>query len=102
MVLRDFGFGDLEITEKDLTNPDIVVQLGYVPLRIDLMTGVSGLNFLEAFQKKVKGKYLGVTAYFISIPDLLKNKRASGREKDLQDIKWVLKYSTYNNDGAGT
>ena len=99
LVLGDFGFGDLEITTKDLTNPDIIVQLGYTPLRIDLMTGVSGLSFSEAFQKKVRGKYLDVTAYFISISDLVKNKRASGREKDIQDIKWVRKYSAYSADG---
>jgi len=82
-----------------LTNPDIIVQLGYAPLRIDPMTGVSGLSFSEAFQNKVKGKYLDITANFISISDLVKNKRASGREKDIQDIKWVRKYSAYNTDG---
>ena len=92
-VLRDFGFGDLEITEKDLTNPDIVVQLGYAPLRIDLMTGVSGLSFSEAFQEKVKGHYFGIATYFVSVSDLIKNKKASGRDKDIQDIKWIQKYS---------
>jgi hypothetical protein len=92
-VLRDFGFGELEITVKDLTSPDRVIQLGSVPLRIDVVTSVSGLNFSKAFEAKVEGKYLGVSANFISVKDIIKNKKASGRKKDLEDIEWIKKYS---------
>lgn len=92
-VLKDFGFGDLEITVIDLTNPDRIIQLGYAPLRIDIITSVSGLDFSAAFQEKVEGKYLGVSANFISIKDLLKNKKSSGRKQDLEDIDWIKKYS---------
>lgn len=92
-VLRDFGFGELEITVEDLTNPDRIIQLGYAPLRIDIITSLSGLDFSKAFQTKVEGQYLGVKAHFISIGDLIRNKEASGRKKDLDDIDWIKKYS---------
>ena len=92
-VLSDCGFGDLEIAIKYLTNPDSVLKLGQAPLRIDLVTSVSGLNFSDAFHKKVKGKYFGVSVNFISMEDMIKNKKASGRKKDLDDINWIQKYS---------
>ena len=92
-VLKDFGFFELDITMEDLTNPDRIIQLGHVPLRIDIITSVNGLNFSDAFQKRAEGKYLGVNAKFISLKDLLKNKKSTGREKDLEDIRWIQRYS---------
>ncbi len=93
-VLNDFGFGELDITINDLANPDMIIQLGNAPLRIDLITELSGLSFSEAYSQKVKGNYLGVDTYFISQEDLIKNKSTAGREKDLEDIKWIKKYSS--------
>lgn len=91
-VLKVFGFEELDIRIEDLTSPDRVIQLGYAPLRIDIMMSVSGLNFNEAYQNRVKGKYLGVEAHFASIDDILQNKKSSGRTKDLEDINWIRKY----------
>lgn len=91
-VLKVFGFEELDIRIEDLTSPDHVIQLGYAPLRIDIMMSVSGLNFNEAYQNRVKGKYLGVEAHFASIDDILQNKKSSGRTKDLEDINWIRKY----------
>lgn len=93
-VLKDFGFGDLNVKISDLTNPDMVIQLGYAPLRIDIITDLSGLNFSEAYARKVKGNYLGIDTYFISIEELIKNKEIAGRDKDLLDIKWIKQYSS--------
>lgn len=93
-VLKDFGFGELDVTINDLTNPDMVIQLGYAPLRIDIITDLSGLNFSEAYSRKVKGNYLGVDTYFISIEDLIRNKEIAGRDKDLLDVKWIKQYSS--------
>lgn len=93
-VLKDFGFGELDVTINDLTNPDMVIQLGYAPLRIDIITDLSGLNFSEAYARKVKGNYLGVDTYFISIEDLIRNKEIAGRDKDLLDVKWIKQYSS--------
>jgi len=93
-VLKDFGFGELDVTINDLTNPDMVIQLGYAPLRIDIITDLSGLNFSEAYARKAKGNYLGVDTYFISIEDLIRNKEIAGRDKDLLDVKWIKQYSS--------
>lgn len=93
-VLKDFGFGELDITIGDLTNPDRIIQLGYAPLRIDIITDLSGIDFSAAYSRRVRGNYLGVDAYFISIDDLLKNKEIAGRDKDLEDVKWIIKYSS--------
>jgi hypothetical protein len=54
--LDKFGFGDLNTTEDDLSKEDFVVQLGYSPYRIDILTGVSGLNFEDAFRNKMLQK----------------------------------------------
>lgn len=91
-VLKGFGFEQLDIRIEDLTSPDRVIQLGYAPLRIDIMMSVSGLNFKEAYQNRVTGRYLGVEAHFASIDDILQNKKSSGRTKDLEDINWIRKY----------
>jgi len=56
------------------------------------MMSVSGLNFKEAYQNRVTGRYLGVEAHFASIDDILQNKKSSGRTKDLEDINWIRKY----------
>ena len=66
-VLDDFGFGGLDIGLTDLTSTDQVIQLGNAPLRIDIMTGVSGLKFYEAYENHVKGRYFGINTYFASI-----------------------------------
>lgn len=75
VVLKDFGFGDLDITINDLTNPDKFIQLGREPLQIDILMSISGVNFENAYKNKVKGNYLGVKINFISIDDLIKNKQ---------------------------
>jgi hypothetical protein len=86
-VLTDFGFKSMNLTVSDLTAPDQVIQLGYPPLRIDILTGISGIDFESAWDNKVEGKYDGQTAYFIGKEDLRKNKLATGRESDKLDAK---------------
>ncbi|HEX9935037.1 MAG TPA: hypothetical protein VGB38_07565 [bacterium] len=92
-VFKDFGFSDMTVTMDDLKKQDTIIQLGVAPLRIDIMTGVSGLRFSSSYKKKIKGTYSGVSTHFVSVQDLLKNKRASGRENDLQDVQWIRKYA---------
>ena len=92
-VLKEFGFGDLDISKTDLLNPNRIIQLGYAPIRIDLLMGIKEIKFAEAYPSRTQGEYLGIKADFISLKDLIKNKKACGREKDLQDLKWIKKYS---------
>lgn len=91
-VLNEFGFSDLEFKKEDFLNPDLIVQLGYSPNRIDLITGISGISFKNAYRNRVKGKIGTEEVYFISARDLLKNKMATGRTKDINDIEILKKF----------
>lgn len=86
-VLEDFGFGDLGLTATDFTAPGRVVQLGHPPNRIDLMTSISGLSFEEAWEGRVAGTLDGLPVWFLGKSALLRNKRASGRARDLADLE---------------
>lgn len=85
-VLDSFGFGSLGLSAEDFMKADQVIQLGNAPLRIDLMTSITGVNFEEAWQNKVVGKYGEQTVYFIGKDDLRRNKKAMGRKSDLEDL----------------
>ena len=86
-VLEDFGFCDLNISVDDLINPEKVIQLGYPPLRIDLMTSIDGVEFPQAWQCRDTSSYGSQKVNFICKQDLIRNKRASGRPIDLHDLK---------------
>jgi hypothetical protein len=86
-ALDEFGFGSVGLREEDLNNPDKIVQLGYPPVRIDIITSISGLSWDEAFEKHEKGKYGDVPVSYIGRDQYILNKRASGRKKDLADLE---------------
>jgi len=86
-VLEDFGFGDLNISVDDLIKPENVIQLGYPPLRIDIMTTIDGVEFPQAWQRRDTNSYGNQKVNFICKQDLIRNKRASGRSIDLHDLK---------------
>jgi hypothetical protein len=87
MVLKDFGFGSLDISTDDFLNPNKVIQLGYPPNRIDLLTSISGVEFEDCYPKRVTIEIRGIKIDFIDIDNLKKNKQASGRHKDLNDLE---------------
>jgi hypothetical protein len=86
-ALDEFGFGAVGLKKEDFKNPDKVIQLGYPPVRIDLITSVSGISWEEAFEKRDKGKYGDVPVSYIGRDHYILNKRASGRKKDLADLE---------------
>ncbi len=86
VVLESFGFGSLNITREDLLNPNTVIQLGYPPHRIDLLTGIDGVGFDEAWNRRVEFEINGRRVPFISREDLITNKRAVARPQDLADV----------------
>ena len=86
-TLHDFGFGSLELNEHDLLEPNQIIQLGYPPLRIDILTSISGVNFDEAWPKRVTGNYGSQKVFFIGREELRKNKKATGRKSDLEDLE---------------
>ncbi|MBX3175290.1 MAG: hypothetical protein KF709_12815 [Gemmatimonadaceae bacterium] len=77
----------LGLTKAELSRPDIVAQLGLPPVRIDLMTGLSGVRFADAWQNRVEAEFDGVRAPFLGRSDLVVNKRATGRTRDLADLE---------------
>lgn len=86
-ALKEFGFGSLDLTESDFQKPDKVIQLGVAPVRIDLITSLTGVSWQQVYAGKVKGNYGDVPVYYLGLEELLSNKRALGRKKDLADIE---------------
>lgn len=85
-TLKDFGFGSLQLTAKDFTVPAQTVQLGYPPRRIDLLTGISGVDFRQCCDRRLVVAVDGMDLPFISLMDFKINKAAVGRPKDLADL----------------
>jgi len=90
-VLEEFGFGDLSVSIEDLTSEGNILQLGYEPVRIDLLNKLEGLDFRDVWKNKVMGDYGSEKVYFIGIEDLIKNKKTAGRSSDLMDIELLEK-----------
>ena len=87
LSLDEFGFTSSNISPEDLMKEGNVIQLGKPPYRIDILTSIDGVNFTEAWKRKVIGKYGDQTLYFISKEDLILNKKASIRKKVLNDLE---------------
>jgi hypothetical protein len=85
-VLGQFGFAGLGLTAQDFVQPEIVVQLGRPPNRIDLLTSIDGVRFEDAWPRRTAGDLDGLSVFFIGKLDLLANKRASGRPQDAADL----------------
>ena len=86
-ALNDFGFGGLGLTQHDFLAESQVVQLGYPPLRIDLLTGIDGVDFNDAWTNRFVYLYDGLQLSFIGLDALKANKRAAGRARDIDDLE---------------
>lgn len=86
MALDDFGFGSLGLVAGDFTEPGRVVQLGYPPVRIDLLTSIDGVEFEACFERRLEIAIQGLAVPFIALDDLRRNKVSSGRPQDLADL----------------
>lgn len=87
VALDEFGFGSLDLSEDDFTTPGKVIQLGVPPIRIDIITRVSGVSWEKANLAKVPGQYDQTPVFFIGREDFITNKKATGRKKDAADIE---------------
>ncbi len=85
-VVNEFGFTSFQLRTEDFIKPGNVIQLGYPPFRIDLLTEIDGVKFDECFVNRKLVTIDGMTVNFISYNDLVKNKKASGRPRDMDDI----------------
>ena len=86
-ALSDFGFKSLDLSPDDFQKPDKVVQLGVPPVRIDLITSISGVAWKDADSSKESGPFGDISVYYIGKTQFVNNKRAIGRKKDLADIE---------------
>ena len=85
--VNEFGFGSFNLKVEDFTKPGNVIQLGYPPLRIDLLTEIDGVTFDESFKNRKEVEIEGIIVNFIGYNELLKNKKHTGRPRDMDDIE---------------
>ncbi len=87
VALAKFGAPIKHLTVADLCNPEMVYQMGMEPNRIDILMGLSGLGFTQAWKNRKKIKFDGQPVYVLDLNDLIRNKKACGRQKDLIDLQ---------------
>ena len=90
-VVREFGFNVPELTSKLFRQPDQIVRMGVEPVRIELMTSASGVDFETCYSERVETLLDGVPVSLISFKHLKLNKKATGRMKDLADLDILTK-----------
>ena len=86
-ALEDFGAPSGGLSQHDLQKEGVVFQIGVAPRRIDILTSVDGLNFQEAFANSQTIDIEGIPVQVLSTVDLIRNKRSTGRTKDLADAE---------------
>jgi hypothetical protein len=86
-ALAAFGAPLAEITESDFTGPGVTYQIGVAPGRIDVLTDLTGLTFADAWPRRIARPFGDIAVDFIGLDDFIRNKRATGRSKDLGDIE---------------
>jgi len=90
-ALKDFGFSSLKLKEGDFAGKGSVIQLGYEPVRVDIVTSVDGCDFKTIWKNKKVGRYGKERVFFIGLADLIKNKKSTNRPIDKFDLKALAK-----------
>ncbi len=86
-VLSDFGFGNAGMDRAWLFQDNKVIRMGVEPNRIEILTGIDGVEFSACKPREVAGEIDGIPVSIIALEDLKTNKKASGRYKDLNDLE---------------
>jgi hypothetical protein len=86
-VLHEFGFGMAEVTPEFVLRPNTIIRMGEEPVRIEILNWASGVDFDECYRERVVDEVDGVEVTLIGLQQLKKNKKASGRLKDLADLE---------------
>ena len=86
-ALEQFGFASLGLQESDFLTPDQIIQLGYPPNCIDLITTTPGVDFETCYAARIQTEIEGILVNFIDLENLKRNKKAIGRHQDLADIE---------------
>lgn len=90
-ALNAFGFGSLNLKAEDFSEKGAIIQLGYEPVRADLITSIKGCNFNEAWKNRTIGQYGNQKVFFIGLQELVKNKKTVNRLQDRSDLKLLMK-----------
>lgn len=88
-ALNDFGFKSLDLSELDFAEKGNIVQLGYEPVRVDIITSITGVGFSEVWSNRTTGKYGKEDVFFIGLKELIKNKEKTGRKQDIVDLDFL-------------
>ena len=86
-ALREFGFGMPELDEDLFLQDKSIVRMGVPPQQIEITTRISGVEFAECFSERVTAMIEDVQVNLINLKHLKKNKKASGRYRDLDDLE---------------
>ena len=87
LALKEFGFNTPELSEKLFLKENNIVRMGIAPIRIEILTSISGVTFEECYKKRVVDRIDGIEVSIINLEQLRINKKASGRHKDLDDLE---------------
>ena len=94
-VLKEFGFeNDPEINPNLFLQEKKIIRMGVPPLRLEISTSISGVDFDECYQSRIIDQLDGVEVNLIDLESLKRNKKASGRPKDLTDLKKLQQKKT--------
>ena len=88
-ALQNFGAPLRDLTKADLLRDDTVFQIGTAPRRIDLLTGATGLEFASAWAHSLAVEVAGIPLRILALDDMIQNKKATGRTKDLADVEML-------------
>ncbi len=87
MVVGEFGFALPEVTPDLFLNKKKIMRMGAEPVRIEIMSEIDGVAFADCYGRRVEGRLDDTDVSVIGLADLLANKKASGRFKDLADVE---------------
>jgi hypothetical protein len=91
-ALGAFGAPLHDLSVADMTAPGTIFQIGVAPIRIDVITSIDGVDFEDAWSRRIQAPFADQVVPVLSREDLIRNKRAAGREQDLLDVKWLERH----------
>ena len=89
-AISQFGFASLDLNKEDFLEADVIIQLGYPPNRIDILTTLTGVDFEDCYSSRTLVEIDGETISFIDLENLKKNKAATGRTQDQADLENLI------------
>jgi len=90
-ALTEFGFGSMKLTPQDFTAKGTIIQLGYEPVRVDLINSIKGCDFNQAWANKAVGKYGKYKVFFMGADELITTKKSAHRQQDRLDAALLQK-----------